>query len=411
MSERARQVALVAMHTSPAEQPGRGDSGGLNVSVLAQAHALAALGCDVEILTRANGPQQTTELADGVVLRALQAGPSGPVPKSALVGLTDAFGEAVASAARQRPAGYDLIHAHYWLSGLAALPVSLELGIPLVHTFHTLAVMKNQHRGPGQALEPRHRLRTENYLAAEASAVVAVSGAEATCLLDEVGCAAERLWVVPPGVDVHLFRPRDAATHERVRRRHRIPAGSPIIALVGRIQPLKGHELAVRMLGELVSRGSITPTVVVVGEATPGDEDFLDQLGTLARNLGVATEVRLVGALAREDLAELFSAAAVTVVPSLSETFGLVAVESAACGTPVIGYHSTGLVESVGPAGVLLSSRDPSEWAAAVAALLDAPDELARAGQEARAHAARFSWENNARALIDVYDSCGSSVR
>src|SRR5690554_3660577 len=207
MAGSVKRVALVSMHTSPAEQAGTGDAGGLNVSLMSTATELAARGVEVDLLTRATSTPRTTRLSDGVLLRELAAGPATPLDKTGLVAVADDFGEAVATVAGRPGSRYDLIHAHYWLSGLATLPVAIELGIPFVQSFHTLAAMKNAHLAPGQEPEPQGRALSERYLAGQAGAVVASSTSEVTSLIDQVGAPAERIWVIPPGVDVDLFRP------------------------------------------------------------------------------------------------------------------------------------------------------------------------------------------------------------
>lgn len=398
-----KRVALVSMHTPPAQQAGTGDSGGLNVSLLAIAHELAIRGVEVELLTRATDAPRVTIVEPGVSIHALPAGAAGPLDKSRLPALTDEFGESVAHLAGRGGPRYDVIHAHYWLSGIATLPVALELGIPLVQSFHTLAAMKNRHLAPGSDPEPELRLRSEAYLATQASAVVAGSTAEISSLIDDLRAPADRLWVVPPGVDVELFRP-GRRTAARMRDHLGVAEGRPIVAIVGRIQPLKGQELAIRAFAEVAGRDA-HPALVVAGEATPGDEDYLSRLHSLVDDLDIAADVHFTGALGREELADLLATTSLTLVPSHSETFGLVALESAASGAPVIGYRSTGLLESVAEArsGILLDSRDPAVWGAALARLLGDAGELGRLARGAREHALGLTWGATATALAGLY--------
>jgi D-inositol-3-phosphate glycosyltransferase len=407
MVESVKRVALVSMHTSPAEQAGTGDSGGLNVSLMCTATELASRGVEVDLLARATSVPRTTQLEDGVVLRELAAGPARPLDKAELAGVADEFGEAVATVAGRPGSRYDLIHAHYWLSGLATLPVAIELGIPLVQSFHTLGAMKNSHLAPGQQPEPQGRLLAERYLANQANAVVASSASEATSLIDQVGAPPGRIWVIPPGVDVDLFRPNRGGAAERIRERFRIEPGRPIVAVVGRVQPLKDQELGVRALGALNALRGWAPVLVVAGESTPGDEAYLASLRVLATDLGVGDEVRFAGALARDDLADLLAVASITLVPSHSETFGLVALESAASGTAVIGYRGTGMLESIaeGRSGLLVDSREPDAWARAMVALLDDPGARSRMAETAREHALGYTWAATATALLGVYSS------
>ena len=410
MTGTLKRVALVSMHTSPAALAGSGDSGGMNVSLLATATELALRGVEVDLITRATGDATVTQLADGVSLHELSAGERGVVPKERLGEVADEFGEAVAQLTGRQEARYDIIHAHYWLSGLATLPVALELGLPFVQSFHTLAAMKNAALAPGQEREPERRFRTEMYLANQASAVVAGSSAEVASLIDDVHAPADRVWVIPPGVDVDLFTPTRAhAADSRVRGELGIALERPIIAIVGRVQPLKDQELAIRVLAELHALRGFAPVLVVAGEATPGEDGYASSLQSVAAELGVLAEVRFAGALSRERLADLLAIATVTLVPSYSETFGLVALESAASGTPVIAFRGGGLVESVSPgvSGLLVDSRDPRAWAQATVSLLNDDARLERLSGCARHYAEGFTWAATATALIGVYTSLG----
>lgn len=401
------RVAFVSMHTSPAAQPGSADAGGMNVALSSLAHELAGRGVHVELLTRANGTPSEREIEPGVILHELEAGPRGPIPKDGLTAITDEFGEAVAALARRSSAPFDLIHAHYWLSGIATLPVALELGLPFVQSFHTLAAMKNSLAGSGVIPEPDRRVQSEAYLAAQATAVVAGSAAEANFLIDEVRTPAERVWVIPPGVDVDFFRPNRGEAESRVRQEWAIGPDRPILVVAGRVQPLKDQELAIRTLAVLHAVRGSAPVLVIAGESTPGDEGYFAALRELAAELNVEHDVRFAGALSRESLAELLAAATLTLVTSHSETFGLVAIESAASGTPVIGFRGSGMVESIseGLSGMLVNSRDPQEWAESVARLLDdgvLRDELSAS---ARHHALGYTWAASATALLGVYGS------
>lgn len=409
-----RRVAMVSMHTSPAAQPGTGDAGGMNVAILALAAELAIRDVEVDLVTRAAGPATTTELLPGVTLLELAAGEGGPIPKQRMPEVTDEFGEAVAALARRVPGGYDIIHPHYWLSGIASLPVALELGIPLVQSFHTVAAMKNaalsgdaqsSTRRAAAALEPVIRVRSEMFLARQADAVVANSSAEASVLIDKVGVPADRMWIIPPGVDLAMFAPTSADAQATVRRMLGLESDRPLVVIAGRVQPLKGHELAVRALAELHAMRGWAPVLVIAGEVTPGGSQFAAGLRELASELGVAGDVRFVGALHRDTLAELLAAASVTLVPSFSETFGLVALESAAAGTPVIAYRAGGLAESVedGVSGTLLDTREPRLWATEIALMLENDERRSRMGLSARAHAERFTWAAAAAGLLGVY--------
>ncbi|WP_405217137.1 glycosyltransferase [Agrococcus sp. Ld7] len=393
------RVALVSMHTSPADRPGKGDAGGLNVLVLESAMALAARGNRVDIFTRSAGAPHTESLAPGVTLCALETG-GGIVRKHELPNLADAFGEQVERAALAVAEPYDVLHAHYWLSGLATLPVSLSLGIPIVQTFHTLAAEKNRSIGDDDRPEPERRLLTERYLAGEVDAIAAVSRAEVDVLCDGVGASAERVWLVPPAVDTVLFQPASLRARLEVRNRLGVRAEDDLVVCVGRVQPLKGQDLAVRMLQHLPGA-----TLVLAGDATPGSERYLDSLHDLARELGVERRVRHIGSVDRVALAQLLDAADVVVVPSRTESFGLVPLEASASGTPVVAARVGGLMESVidGETGILVDGRDPMEWAQAVGSILEDVDLQVEFGLAGRRAASRRDWQDVALELEQLY--------
>jgi D-inositol-3-phosphate glycosyltransferase len=404
MTADIRRVAMVSMHTSPVAPAGTADAGGMNIVLVQTAKQLAARGVEVDLLTRATGEPHVSLIAPGVTLHELTAGPRRAVAKGQLMEFADEFGEGVARLTGRDDPRYDLIHAHYWLSGIATLPVALELGIPFVQSFHTLGAMKNRSLAPGDSPEPETRLRVETYLSNQADAIVAGSSAEVAALIDEVRAPADKLWVVPPGVDVAQFTPSRRATATAVRERLGIEPGRPIVTVVGRVQPLKGQDLAIRAVAAISGQ---RPVLAIVGDPTPGAEHFGDDLRALVESLGISADVRFFGRIGRDEIADLLAASALTLVPSHSETFGLVALESAASGTPVIGSRSTGLVESIadGESGLLLGSRDPQEWAAGISGLLGNPSRLLQLSSSAREHAERFSWATAAASLLGIYAS------
>jgi D-inositol-3-phosphate glycosyltransferase len=404
MSAGVRRIAMVSMHTSPAALPGIGDAGGMNVSILALACHLARRGVEVDLLTRATAAPAERELADGVVLRALAAGPAAPLAKNRLVDVADEFGEAVATLAGRSTPRYDLIHSHYWLSGLATLPVAIELGLPFVQSFHTLGAMKNSSLAPGDEPEHEGRLRGEAFLANQADAIVAGSAAEVGTLIDDLRTPPERLWVITPGVDTELFTPGRARNEAAIRAHLELPPERPLLVIAARVQPLKDQELGIRILSEL-SMVDPSPILVIAGEAA--DPVYRERLQQAAVMHGVEGDVRFVGALAREALADLLAAAEATLVTSHSETFGLIALESAASGTPVVAYQGTGLLESVsdGESGYLVDSRDPADWAAAILQHRADGARVASMRRSARVFAEGFTWATAAASHLALYES------
>jgi D-inositol-3-phosphate glycosyltransferase len=406
MAREVRRVAMVSMHTSPVAPPGAADAGGMNVAILGLARQLARRGVAVDLLTRATGRPTATVIEEGVTLHELAAASPGVVAKDDLSTVADEFGEAVARLAGRESSPYDVVHAHYWLSGLATLPVAIELGIPFVQSFHTLGDMKQRSAPVGELTEPQRRVRTESFLATQADAVIASSTAEVRSLIEQVGAQPDKVWIIPPGVDTSLFVPQ-ADAGDAMRLALGIERGRPLLAVLARVQRLKGQRLALRVLAALPEP---RPMLVIAGDPTPGAEDYARGLRELAAQLGVESDVRFIGPVPREAAAELLAAATITLVPSHSETFGLVALESAACGTPVVAQRVAGLTESVsdGESGLLVDGRDPREWARAVSLLLDDPLLYAEFAGSARRFAAGFSWETSASVLLDVY---GSLVR
>ena len=395
---------MVSMHTSPDAQPGSAESGAMNVGILATALEFAARGVEVDLITRAAGVAGQRAVAPGVTLHALAAGERGGMATGRLAIVADEFGEAVAQLTRRGDRPYDVIHAHYWLSGIATLPVAIELGIPFVQSFHSLAALRNEPLAPGSTAESDRRLWSERYLATQADALVATSAAEATVLIDNVGAPPERVWVIPPGVDSEQFTPDRAVKSVSVHAFLGIDGERPILSVVGRIQPLKDQELALRALAAMPSP---RPLLAIVGEPAAGDGQYLDRLQRLAHELGVAGDVRFIGVLDRVQLANLLASSALVVIPSFTESYGLVALEAAASGVPVVAANVGGLAESVadGVTGLLLASRDPEQWARELTLLLADPSRRSTLATAARLRAEGLSWAASATSLLGVYAS------
>jgi len=386
------RVALVSLHTSPLEQPGSGDAGGMNVYLAGLAEALAASGADVELLTRAvGGEHPDARTAGGVPVRALEAGPAAPVPKGRLAEFAPEFGQAMAQLPR-----FDVVHSHYWLSGQAALPVAEAWGAPHVLSLHTLAALKNAHLAPGDRAEPAERVEAERMLVEASALTVAATVAERTSILAATDVRSEAVAVVPPGVDTSLFRPGDGGGWGSPAR--------PFVLVLARIQPLKGVDLAIAALARIPAE--MRPVLVVAGGVSPGHDDYAASLRRSAAELLHAGDIVLLPAQTREQTASLLRAASLLLVPSHSETFGLVALEAAASGTPVVAGRVGGLAEAVadGVSGVLVDGRDPETWARVIRTLLSDPDALAALSASAAAFGAARSWAATACDLRAHYD-------
>jgi D-inositol-3-phosphate glycosyltransferase len=391
------RVAMLSLHTSPLAQPGTGDGGGMNVYVRSLAAALVRAGVDCDLLTRADHPgaEPVVTLEPGVRVVHLDAGPRRPVAKQDVVGLHDEFVDAAERWLRG-PGAADVLHAHYWIAGAVAHTLKHRLGVPMVATFHTLAHAKAD---VGIHDDPAHRPQTEADVVRCADGVVVSTFEERDLLVERYDAVPERIEIIPPGVDHGVFTPGNAA---RVRRHWR--AGrDPVLLFVGRIQPLKGVDLAVQCLAALEHPRA---QLVVVGgpSGTDGDAE-LSRVHRLARELGVADRVRFEPARAHEDLACYYRAADVVLVPSRTESFGLVALEAAACGTPVVASSVGGLRAIVdhGVSGYLVDERDPCAYAEYVDDVLRDPARAAEMRVRAAARAREYTWSIAAARLRRLY--------
>ncbi|MGC4787116.1 D-inositol-3-phosphate glycosyltransferase [Micromonospora sp. DT178] len=411
---RPRRIATLSVHTSPLHQPGTGDAGGMNVYILEVARRLAEADVEVEIFTRATSGDlpPVVETAPGVHVRHVTSGPLEGLTKEELPGQLCAFTAGVLRAEASRPPGhYDLIHSHYWLSGQVGWLAKERWGVPLVHTAHTLAKVKNAQLAAGDRPEPKARVIGEEQVVTEADRLVANTAVEARDLIDRYDADPARVAVVEPGVDLDRFRPapgnRDRVVVE-ARRRLGLPATGYVVAFVGRIQPLKAPDVLIRAVAALRERDPVLAdevTVVICGGPSGSGLDRPTALMELAGTLGVTDRVCFLPPQTGDDLPALYRAADLVAVPSYNESFGLVALEAQACGTPVVAAAVGGLVTAVRDqvSGVLIDGHDPADWARTLGRLL--PDRLHRAdlARGAARHARNFSWHRTASGLLTVY--------
>ncbi|MEW9554468.1 D-inositol-3-phosphate glycosyltransferase [Nonomuraea sp. NPDC050783] len=405
---RVSRVATISMHTSPLDQPGTGDAGGMNVYIVESAKRLADLGVEVEIFTRATARDlpPVAELAPGVLVRHVAAGPYEEMDRADLPAQLCAFlSEVLRTEAMYDPGRYDVIHSHYWLSGQVGWLAKERWGVPLVHTMHTMAKVKNLMLAAGDKPEPQARVVGEEQVVEIADRLVANTSDEARELVELYGAAEERVAVVNPGVNLNVFQPGSQAA---ARHRLGLPLGAHVLLFVGRIQPLKAPDVLLRAASRLlIEDPSLRGRLVVACVGGPSGNGLArpSLLTELAAELGIPDVVRLVPPAPQQELADWYRAATVTVVPSYNESFGLVALESQACGTPVAAAAVGGLRTAVrdGVSGLLLDTHDPAEWARALRRFVGAPgwrDQLARG---ARTHAAAFGWQATASRLVEVY--------
>jgi D-inositol-3-phosphate glycosyltransferase len=399
-----RRVAMLSMHTSPLDQPGVGDAGGLNVYVVELARRLAHRGVEVEVFTRATSSELRTrvEIAPGVCVRHLDAGPYEGLDKSELPAQLCAFVAGVLGEEARHAAGwYDLVHSHYWLSGQVGWVAAERWGVPLVHTAHTLARVKNAALAEGDTPEPRARVVGEQQVVRAADRLIAATALEARQLIELYDADPARVDTVAPGVDLQVFRPGAGGP---ARERLGVRPDAVVLAFAGRVQRLKAPDVLLRAAALLVARDPELARrlqVLVVGGSS-GDHDALPELRALADTLGLGDVVRFLPPQPHPAVAEVFRAADVVAVPSYNESFGLVAVEAQACGTPVVATRVGGLTTAVadGVSGLLVPGHDPQAWASALSRALRDRDRLSAGAVR---HAAGFGWDRTAEGVLAAY--------
>jgi D-inositol-3-phosphate glycosyltransferase len=411
-----RRIATISVHTSPLDQPGTGDAGGLNVYVVEVAKRLAARGTEVEIFTRAvsRDAPPVTELAPGVLVRHVTAGPFEELDKADIPAQICHFTfETLRIEAAYAPGRYDLVHAHYWLSGQVGAVAKERWGVPLVQSMHTLGKVKNAALATGDSAEPEFRLRGEDEVVAAADRLVANTTEEARQLIDLYGADRSRVMTVHPGVDLSVFCPGDQL---EARRRLGLPADATVVLFAGRMQPLKGPDILLHAVARMVRDDPELArrlSVVFVGGPSGLGRNHPDMVTELAGRLGISDVVRLEPPCPQSELADWYRAATVVTVPSHSESFGLVALEAQACGTPVVAAAVGGLRTAVrdGESGVLIDSHDPADYARVLRRLAAAPPALARMSAGALRHASAFGWTAAVDRLLGVYAGAVSEAR
>ena len=394
------------VHTSPLDQPGAGDAGGMNIYVVESAERMAAMGVSVDIFTRRHNPDlpDIVELSPGVRVRHLNIGAYNATKEElpALIpNLSDAFSKVLETEK------YDVLHSHYWISGKVAMPVAKKFGIPLAHTMHTMARVKNMNLAEGERPEPMIRVQGETQVVAAADALIANTDAEAASLVSLYEACPDNVSVVSPGVDLYTFTVGNG--RKAAREAVGLPQDAHILAFVGRIQPHKGPEVLIRAVAEMLNHSPhLRPKLItiIMGGASGSGLGEVERLKDLVSWLNISDVVRFENPVPRAQIPQWYRAADLVCVPSYSESFGLVALEAQACGTPVVATAVGGLRTAVadGISGVLVDGHDPRAWSSVLARLIQEPQRRVLLSMGAIEHASHFGWDATARGTLDIYD-------
>lgn len=405
------RVAMLSYHTCPLATLGGKDTGGMNVYVRDLSRELGRQGIEVDVFTRSQDehqPHVKEELGHGGRVIHIPAGPEVPVAKEILYQHVPEFVGGVREFARAQGLTYDVIHAHYWLSGVAAKSLREAWGVPFVQMFHTLGHMKNRIAQSPAEREGTLRIKTETQLLYEADRVIAATPAEKTQLVWLYRADGKRIATIPPGVDVGHFYPRAmAAAKERIG----LEPEKKLLLFVGRIEPLKGLETLVRAVSILRDQGvcncaDLALSIIGGNPDDPAAQNAeMERIKALRMELGLIKMVTFLGARAQDTLPDYYSAAEAVVMPSHYESFGMVALEAMACGTPVIASEVGGLAFLVqdGVTGFHVPDRDPEKLAERICAVFTDPELRHQLGAQAAQYAEGYRWELIAQQLQQVY--------
>jgi D-inositol-3-phosphate glycosyltransferase len=399
----SHSIAMLSVHTSPLDSPGRTrDAGGMNVYIRELAKALSHHHINIDIFTRwtDEATPQIVQLGRNVRVIHIKAGPVAPVHKNDLAQYLPIFAHHVEAFAPHTP--YDVVHSHYWLSGVVGEQLARQWDVPHVTMFHTLARLKML--ADPEAEEPVQRLEMEQRLIQQVDRIIAATADERAQIMRFCGAASNRVEVIPCGVDLKLFVPHD---RQQMREQLGLPLHTPVVLFAGRLDPFKGPDLLLRAAALMKEQAQL----LIVGGNGSDDED-LQQLRTLTKELHIDQRVYFLGARPQQELPFLYSAADVTVVPSYHESFGLVAVESLACGTPVVATRAGGLRSVVRHEETgFLVPRSPGFFAERLDTLLSGADLYAKMSAAARSSVLQFSWTSIAEQVSAVYEELIAEAR
>lgn len=402
--EALMRIAVISMHASPTAPLGQSANGGLNVYVREVCSAFSDRGIATDVFTRIQSSDDPIVESLAPLSRVIYLPAGRGLDKYELFNEVPAFADRVRSFARSEGVEYDLLYSHYWLSGEVACLLRPRLAPAWAHIAHTLGLVKNKRLAAGARPEPADRIAVEGEISREADLLIASTADERQELIDSYGADASRVAVVAPGVDLSTFRPID-----RLEARRKIGAGTaPLLLFVGRLERLKGVDIAIRALAELHRRGHSDVRLLVLGEdSREGNESEKERLKAIASAEGVRDAVDFVGSVAHHELPYFYSAADACVMPSYSESFGLVGLEAQACGCPVVGSGVSGIRSVVrdGVTGFLVDGSDPRDYADRIARLIDDTELARELGMRGQLLAQRFSWARTADRLADLFSS------
>lgn len=412
-TDHLRRVAAISVHTSPLATLGGKDAGGMNVYVRELSCHTAQLGLPVDVFTRRTDPQtpEIVEICEGVNLIYVDAGPPQPVDKNQLFDLLPEFAENMALYSLRAGVRYDVVHAHYWLSGWAAHLLKRYWNTPFALMFHTTAHMKNIV-SPEFEQETSQRGEIEAKLVDLADSIIAANPDEAADLIWRQRGDAAKICTIPPGVDTELFQPLDQAA---CRAELGIASDEEVMLFVGRIDPIKGLDTLLGVAEYLQDSGSRARVHLIGGDLSASGEPIgpLAAFAATARERGIEERFVYWGSQPQNRLPVFYSAADVVSVPSRYESFGLVAVEAMACGTPVVASRAGGLIFTIedGRNGYLCPIGDGQAHGRRIEELLDDPQKRDRFGQAAHLSAIRFSWDSVASSIVHVYERLAEGYR
>ena len=405
-------VAMISYHTCPLAVLGGKDTGGMNVYVREVTRYLGRCGVHVDVYTRSQDehvPHVLHDLGYGNRVVHIPAGPEVPLPKQELAAYLPEFAEGIRRFAAEKGIHYDLIHSHYWMSGIAAERLKAEWKVPVVHMFHTLGMMKNRIARSPAEMEGEYRVNGERRVLQVADRIIAPTLAEQSQLHFLYKADDSKVVIIPPGVDTSRFYP---IPKEEARESIGIPLNDRMLLFVGRIEPLKGLETLIRAIGLMSDQGvqcQVPHYLAVVGgdPAASGENisDEMARLQSLRQELGMNELILFLGKRAQDSLPYYYSAADVLIMPSHYELFGMVALEAMACGTPVVASQVGGLAFLIldGITGFVVPDGDPRALSERLTRLLTEPDLRQRLGEQAAAYARQYAWEHVVDRLLDVY--------